>query len=234
MSSGTRVPVFNLFASAYDLITDHVYWRDQIARMLAYAGAPSERLRVLDLGCGPGVSTFVLAQELGPGASLVGVDLSRAMITRANRHAETRFPELENVRFEQADATRLAFADGAFDLAVGHSFLYLVSDRDAVLREVRRVLAPGGTLVLMEPHDEADLLGAAASGTTRWREAVRHPWDASRFAAAMVAWRLVSTAARRMPRLAIERAFCDAGFTDVATHPTLAGLGLHCVGRAAA
>jgi demethylmenaquinone methyltransferase/2-methoxy-6-polyprenyl-1,4-benzoquinol methylase len=50
----------------------------------------------------------------------------------------------------QADAAALPFAAGAFDAATSHSFLYLVSDRAAVLAEVARVLRPGGRLVVLE------------------------------------------------------------------------------------
>ena len=69
----------------------------------------------------------------------------------------------------------------SLDLAVGHSFLYLIPDRGAVLREVRRVLAPGGTLVLMEPNEDASLPHAVREGARRCRVALRRPWDASRF-----------------------------------------------------
>jgi len=227
-----RIPIFNIGSVVYDVMTGQTFWRQHIAHLLDYAPDEGAGLRVLDLGCGPGVSTFVLAQKLGCGSSLVGIDLASRMIARAEQHHRRRFADLDNVSFEQADATSLRFADASFDLAVGHSFLYLVPDRGAVLREVRRVLAPGGRLVLMEPNQEASLLHAAREGARRWQRAARHPWDASLFLSSMVGWRAVSASAGRMTPAALERAFRDAGFTDVAAHPTLAGLGVHCVGSA--
>lgn len=231
MASSVRIPLFNLGAPAYDLLTSHRYWREHIARFLDFLPPSANRIRVLDLGCGPGVSTFVLASKLGPEASLVGIDLAPRMIARARRHHERRFPELTNVRFEQADATELPFDGDSFDLAVGHSFLYLVSDRAAVLREVHRVLAKRGTLVLMEPNKRASLPRVLGEGMRRWPTALRNPLDTGRFISSMIGWRMASTTAGHMTSAELERAFEQAGFDDVSCQPTLAGLGLHCVGR---
>ena len=70
----------------------------------------------------------------------------------------------------QADAARLPLAEGSVDACTGHSFLYLVADRSAVLAEARRVLRPGGQLVLMEPSAR----GASPAGVLRVSHDVRH------------------------------------------------------------
>ena len=221
---------FNLSARAYEVLVHQDYWRTQIARLLDHV-SPREGLRVLDLGCGPGISAFVLAERLGPKATVVGVDLADTMIDRARHHHRTRHARLANVRFEVADATALPLPDGAFDLVTGHSFLYLVPDRPGVLREARRVLAPGGTLVFMEPARGGSLTAAAREASTAAGELWRRPLAASRFTASMVAWRLVSGVAGRLDEAEVRRLFTEAGFVRVECHPTLAGLGLHCVGR---
>jgi ubiquinone/menaquinone biosynthesis C-methylase UbiE len=223
--------LFNLGSRIYDVMTAQRHWRRQIGRALDLAAPTMDELRVLDLGCGPGVSTFVLADRLGPRAELIGIDLAHKMIRRARHHQRRRFNRLENVRFERADATRLRFADDSFDLALGHSFLYLVPDRPAVLREALRVLRPKGTLVLMEPNADGSLHRAAFSSLDQLPTALRHPWQVSRFAASMVGWRVVSAGAGRLKATELEDLFHDAGFGEVATHPTLGGLGLHCIGR---
>lgn len=227
----TPYGMFNAGAWLYDRMTAQPFWREQIAGVLRYAEPLAPSVEVLDLGCGPGVSTFVLAERLGPAARLVGVDLAHKMVERARRNHQRDHAALTGVRFEQADATRLRFEAGRFDLAVGHSFLYLVSDRAAVLADVLRVLRPGGTLVLMEPNAGGTLVSAAARGAAHARHALARPWAAARFATSMALWRLVSAGAGQLGAAEVTALFAAAGFERVATHPTLGGLGLHCVGR---
>lgn len=227
---GTRMPIFNVGAWIYDWITDQAMWKAQIASMVEHFGDRPEGPRVLDLGCGPGVSSFALAERIGADAEIVGIDLAGRMIARARAHHRREHSHLGNVRFEVADATALPFAEHSFDVAVGHSFLYLVPDRVAVLREIRRVLAPGGVLVLMEPNRDGSLLAAARAGFEQPQTASHARGDRLRFTSSMVLWRLVSGAAGRMhPRL-VERLFREGGFTEARCLPTLGGIGLHCIG----
>lgn len=224
-----RLPIFELGASPYDLLTDQALWRDQVLRVLDHV--PVRPRRILDLGCGPGVSAFALGEHLGAETEIVGIDIAKRMIALAERHHLRDHPHLDRVRFQHADATALPFDDRGFDLAVGHSFLYLCPDRPAVLREVRRVLRPGGTLVLLEPAAEGSLPRAALRAIPEAPVLWRHPLDAPRFLASMVLWRTVSVAAGRLDPHLVDRLFGDAGFVEVYTRPTLGGLGLHCVGR---
>ena len=229
-----RTALFDLGAPAYDLLTAQPLWREQIAAVTRFrAGRPPPR-RVLDLGCGPGVSAFVLAERLGPEVEVVGVDISGAMIARAEAHLARR-PELAGrVRFLTADATQLPFSSGHFDLAVGHSFLYLVPDRPGVLLEARRLLAPGGQLVLMEPAAAGSLSAAARALPALGATLLQAPSVSARFGLSMALWRLVSGAAGRLSPAEGERLFHAAGFEGFSAHPTLAGLGLHLVGEVGA
>ncbi len=219
--------VFDLGARGYDFLTDHDLWRGQIARVLDYA--PPAPRRVLDLGCGPGVSSFVLAGRLGPGVEVVGIDFSAEMIRRARRHQRKHYRHLGNLRFEQADVLALPFAAETFDLAVGHSFLYLLPDRLGALREIRRVLTPGGHLVFMEPHRAGSLWRAGLIGARRLPTLVKAPLALPRLTASMLLWRLASGAAGRLDTETVRWLFLEAGLEPVATRPTLGGLGLHCV-----
>ena len=92
--------------------------------------------RILDLGCGTGVLTAQLAELAG---SVVGVDSSESMIERARR----RYPD---VRFEVGDALALPF-EGCFDVVFSNAVFHWVSDHDALLKQVRRALVPGGLLI---------------------------------------------------------------------------------------
>jgi ubiquinone/menaquinone biosynthesis C-methylase UbiE len=113
------------------------YARDLVER--ARPIGPSER--ILDLGCGTGIVARVLRERLGASARLTGLDASPAMVGKARSLA----PEIEWV---EGNATSLPFADGAFELVLCQQMLQFVPDRLAALREVRRVLAPSGRLIV--------------------------------------------------------------------------------------
>ena len=106
---------------------------------------PHDAAQVLDLGCGTGVIARRLAQCVGPTGSVVGVDLSQTMIDVARQHSD--HPAL---RFEQGNATALAYPVAHFDYALAARLLMHVSDPHAVLRELHRVVRVGGRLALLE------------------------------------------------------------------------------------
>ena len=103
--------------------------------------------RVLEAGCGTGAQTLPLARN-SPGAEITAVDISAPSLAEAE--ARVAAAGIANVRFRQADLTRLPFADGAFD----HAFVCFVLEHlprpDLALVEIGRVLAPGGTLTVIE------------------------------------------------------------------------------------
>ena len=112
------------------------------ARVEAYEAAlaalPAAPRRALDLGTGTGDGAFALARRF-PEATVVGADLAPAMIDEARRKTP---PELEpRVRFEVADASRLPFADGEFDLIAMNNMIPFFD-------ELSRVLAPGGRIAV--------------------------------------------------------------------------------------
>ena len=99
---------------------------------------------VLDLGCGAGFDTFVAAQRVGLEGRVVGIDLSPEMIAVAQAgQAEAGFPQVE---FCEAPVEALPFLDASFDIAISNGVLNLVPDKPAALREILRVLRPGGRL----------------------------------------------------------------------------------------
>ena len=104
----------------------------------ALAALPASPSRVLDLGTGTGLAAFIAARRF-PEAEVVGADLAPGMVEQARRNTP---PELaRRVRFEQADAARLPFEDGAFDLV-------LLANMIPFFDELARVVAPGGHLAL--------------------------------------------------------------------------------------
>ncbi len=99
---------------------------------------------VLDLGCGAGFDAFVAAQLVGPQGRVVGIDLSPEMLAVAEAgRAEAGIPQIE---FREAAAEALPFPDASFDVALSNGVLNLVPDKPAAVREIFRVLRPGGRL----------------------------------------------------------------------------------------
>jgi len=114
-------------------------WRT-IANSAAYL-APSLRpgLSLLDVGCGPGTITVEFAERLDPG-KVIGLDAAAEVIAKASEF------EAPNLSFFVGDAYALPFDDDSFDIVHAHQTLQHVADPVAVLREMRRVVKPGGVV----------------------------------------------------------------------------------------
>ena len=114
---------------------------------------PGERL--LEIGPGTGVQTLPVARALEPGGSMDVLDVQREMLDALMRRASDE--GVSNIRPEQRDARRLPYDDATFDGAYLVTTLGEIPDQDAALRELRRVIKPGGRLVvgeipLLDPH----------------------------------------------------------------------------------
>ena len=102
--------------------------------------------RVLDVGCGPGFYVAELLDAVGPEGSVVGVDASPDMLAVAAKRVEGH----SNAEFHEGPATALPVEDESFDRAVSVQVLEYVGDVPGALQEMRRVLRPGGRLVLWD------------------------------------------------------------------------------------
>jgi ubiquinone/menaquinone biosynthesis C-methylase UbiE len=100
-------------------------------------------LRVLEIGCGCGSEAERFARA---GANCTALDLTNAAVSITQRRFQ--LAGLEG-RFTQGDAENLPFADGSFDLVYSHGVLHHTPDTPRTIREVYRVLAPGGRAVIM-------------------------------------------------------------------------------------
>jgi len=99
---------------------------------------------VLDVACGTGAVARAAAGRVAPGGAVSAVDVNPAMVATARRSAPTE-PAID---WREADATRLPFGDGAFDVALCQQGLQFFADRATAAREMRRVLTDSGRVVV--------------------------------------------------------------------------------------
>jgi len=102
---------------------------------------------LLDVGCGPGTITIDLGDYVNPG-TVVGVDREAGVLVQADELR--RRNQAANVRFTAGDAYHLDFGDATFDVVHAHQLLQHLTDPVAALREMRRVLRPGGVLAVRD------------------------------------------------------------------------------------
>ena len=105
---------------------------------------PQEGERVVDVGSGAGFDSFVAAAQVGPSGSVVGMDMTPEMLTKARASAAAM--GLDNVEFRHGLAERLPLPDGWADTVISNGVFNLCADKRAVFGEVLRVLRPGGFL----------------------------------------------------------------------------------------
>jgi arsenite methyltransferase len=97
---------------------------------------------VIDLGCGAGADVSIAALLVGPRGSIIGVDVTPAMVQKAR--ANTVRARLANVRIYETDMTKLPMPDSCADVVISNGAINLVPDKAYVLREAFRVLKLGG------------------------------------------------------------------------------------------
>lgn len=100
--------------------------------------------RVLDLGCGQGHTSRMLAEQF-PGAAVTGLEYDHALVAYASSNAPA------TVRFEQGNAASLPYEDASFDFVFTRYLLVHLPDPDATIREMLRVVRPGGFVMAYEP-----------------------------------------------------------------------------------
>ncbi|MEX2430397.1 MAG: class I SAM-dependent methyltransferase, partial [Dehalococcoidia bacterium] len=106
---------------------------------------------VLEVGCGRGIALAALDRHCAP-SRLVGLDIDRALLTEARESLEADCVSAELIA---SDLRCMPFPDAAFDLVIDFGTCYHVSRREEALREIHRVLAPGGIFATETPLAQA-------------------------------------------------------------------------------
>ncbi len=154
---------------------------------------------VLDIGSGPGHLACEIAHRVGPRGAVHGVDPSQSMLATAARRkaGEHAAP----VSFGRGDALALPFPDGSFDAVTATQVYEYVADMPGALAEARRVLRPGGRLLILD---------------TDWDSLVWHSSDPARMRRVLTAWD-EHLADPHLPRR-LGRLLTGAGFTVARRH----------------
>jgi ubiquinone/menaquinone biosynthesis C-methylase UbiE len=187
------VPIFEPFAEDYEQhAADNAYnaWYDRPA-VLELMGQVTGR-RVLDAGCGPG---FYAEALVARGAEVVAFDQSPTMVDLARKRLGPRVA----VRVHDLAAPLDWIGDGSFDAALMALVIHHLDDRVAALREIHRVLRPGGRLVISTHHPTMDWLRLGGSYFTS--EVIEEKWSRG--------WQVRYW---RMPLTATCAEFAEAGF----------------------
>lgn len=212
--------MFSAIAGSYDLNNRlHSFWQDQAWRRAAVRLVqPRPSDRVLDVACGTGDLTLAFARSKPAPAAVTGLDFTPQMLDVARCKSTPK-----EATFLEGDAMSLPFADGSFDVLSIAFGIRNVSDPARALREFRRVLAPGGRLVILE-------FGQPRQAVLRWLNDL-YTHRVMPLTASIIA-RDRSGAYRYLPRsvasflepAALAAAVSEAGFATVAQHPLTFGV----------
>ncbi len=152
--------MFTSIAPRYDLLNhvlsmnvDRLWWKRTARTFAGILAQPSAQ--VLDLCCGTGDMTFALRRKAGKSsATILGADFSHAMLQRAGEKSGGTA-----LRWVEADALNLPFQDAYFDLVTSAFGFRNLTDYDAGLHEILRVLRPGGECGILDFSEPAGLMG---------------------------------------------------------------------------
>jgi ubiquinone/menaquinone biosynthesis C-methylase UbiE len=127
-------------------------------------------MHLLDCGCGPGGISVTLAALVPQGR--VGIDIEDRQLEMGRQAAQQR--GIDNVEFHHASLYALPFADGTFDAVLAHAVLYHLAEPMKALRELWRVLKPGGVIGLRDADFDGDVYYPAHADVDRfWNLTVR-------------------------------------------------------------
>jgi len=144
-----------------------------------------EGARVLDLGSGSGMDSFLASLITGPTGTVVGLDMTDAQ--RAKAEALRRRHGVRNVTFVKGYIDAAPFEDGSFDVVISNGVINLAVDKPQVFREIARLLRPGGRLAIADIVTDVLLPETISCNTTLWAACIGGAWQVDRYREAIEA-----------------------------------------------
>lgn len=135
--------------------------------------------RVLDLGSGAGMDTFVASLIVGPTGTVIGLDMTDSQ--RAKAEALRRRDRFRNVTYVKGYIDAAPFEDGSFDVIISNGVINLAVDKPQVFREIARLLRPGGRLAIADIVTDVLLPESISCNTTLWAACIGGAWQVGRY-----------------------------------------------------
>lgn len=126
--------------------------------------------RVLDLGSGGGIDCFLAARQVGESGYVIGVDMTPAMLEKAN--ANKAKMGVTNVEFRQGYIEALPVEDNTIDVIISNCVINLSPDKPAIFREAFRTLKPGGRISVSDIVTEGEFSEEMRADAAKWAECV--------------------------------------------------------------
>jgi SAM-dependent methyltransferase len=149
---------------------------------------------VLDLGSGGGIDCFMAARQVGPTGQVIGVDMTPAMIAKANENKAQ--VKLENVQFRLGQIENLPVDSATVDRIISNCVINLSPAKAAVFREAFRVLKPGGRLAVSDIVTLGQFSAAERADLEAWAACISGAEDVADYVAAMQAAGFVNISVR--------------------------------------
>jgi arsenite methyltransferase len=138
-----------------------------------------EGARVLDLGSGSGMDSFLASLITGPTGSVIGLDMTDAQ--RAKAEALRRRFGVRNLTWVKGYIEAAPFEDGSFDVVVSNGVINLAVDKPQVFREIARLLRPGGRLAIADIVTDVLLPETISCDATLWAACIGGAWQVERY-----------------------------------------------------
>jgi arsenite methyltransferase len=154
---------------------------------------------VLDLGSGAGTDVLISARRVGPAGKAIGLDMTDEMLALARTNAEQA--GVENVEFHKGYIEAIPLPDASVDVVISNCVLNLSGDKPQVLREVARVLRPGGRFAISDVIADEDMDAATRADMQQWTGCIAGALTRREFEEALLSAGLVDIEIRETHRV---------------------------------